>query len=92
MSPDSHMKLKPNPYSVPLKLDQISWPQNKRLLGNVNFVYILRQIATRETHMVNLKQSVIATRNTGDELRAKMTEAKSNLDRKTKEIKSMESR
>ena len=61
-------------------------------MGNVNFVYILRQIATRETHMVNLKQSVIATRNAGDELRAKMTEAKSNLDRKTKEIKSMESR
>ena len=57
-----------------------------------NFVYILRQIATRETHMVNLKQSVIATRNTGDEVRAKMTEAKSNLDRKTREIKSMERR
>ena len=42
--------------------------------------------------MVNLKQSVIATRTNEHELRAKLTEEKNNLDRKTREMKSMESR
>ena len=63
-----------------------------RFIGKVKFVYILPQIAARETHMVNLKQSVSVSRNNEFELRAKMTEARSNLDKKTREMKSMESR
>ena len=50
------------------------------------------QIATREIHVVNLRKSITTTSETEQELRAKLTETNTLLERKTRELKGLEKR
>jgi hypothetical protein len=46
-------------------------------------------VLARQTHITNLKTSISTTRTADMELKAKMTEAKTSLEKKTRDINNM---